>query len=218
LEIRNTSFLFWLIKALFRVYALNAKGEYMGDGNKKIVIEVRPSHVVLNNRRVYAPDTVSTDLHSFFSLLEGQTYSYETGKAHAAQIDFGIRRRPDTRTGQVNQWIYDYYSIAAPINPFVPYDISTWEKRATVFSKPVVNQTNNFLYAWVSGSLIEEQAKARKLDVLTTAFATWQEGLAPGNVVFFQTAEGRYGVFLVTAVTADLQGKPFINLSVKYQN
>lgn len=205
-------------KSTFRVYALNSKGVFMGDGNKKVTIEVNPSHTVLNNRRIFAPDTLKKDVPSFFSLLKGEAYTYDQGKANAANIDFGIRRRPDPRAGQTNQWIYDYYSIAANPNPFDPYDISTWEKRNTVFSKPIVNQTNNFLYAWVSGSVIEEQAKSKTLDVVSSAFKTWQEGLAPGNVVFFQTPEGKYGVFLVTSVTADLQGKPFVNISVKYQH
>ncbi|MGJ1205147.1 hypothetical protein [Sphingobacterium lactis] len=205
-------------KNTFRVYAVNAKGIYMGDGNKKVTIEVAPSHTVLSNRRIFAPDTVRKDVPSFFSLMEGETFTYDQGKANAAKIDFGIRRRPDPRTGQANQWIYDYYSISANPNPYEPYDISTWEKRQTKFSKPVINQTNNFLYSWVSGSVIEEQAKSKNLDVVSTSFNTWQEGLAPGNVVFFQTPEGKYGVFLVTAVTADLQGNPFVNVSVKYQN
>lgn len=204
-------------KATYRVYALNQKGHYIGDGDAKVTVEGKPSFNIVSNRRIYTADTVAIDQASFYSIMRGETFTYDSGQANSADIDFGIWSRRDPRPGQESNFIYNYYSISASPNPFTPYDISNWDKRVTLFSNPVTNQTNNFLYSWVSGDVIEEQAKSRTLDVISTNFETFQAGLFAGNAVFFQTPEGKYGVFLVNATSSDLQGKRFVNITVKVQ-
>ncbi|SFC15427.1 hypothetical protein SAMN05421747_105102 [Parapedobacter composti] len=201
----------------YRIFAKNRVGHYMGDGYTKVTIEVRPSYRVIPDRRIFAPDSVSGTTPSFYSLMRGEAFSFAEGREHSADIDFGIRVRPDPRPAHANQLIYNYYSLSTDPNPFEPYDISDWEKRETIFSAPLTGQTNTFLYTLVSSSVIEEHAKSRDLTVTSTDFGTWQAGLAPGNLVYFLTPEGKYGAIHVNQSTKDLEGRPYINISVKMQ-
>ncbi|RZK37856.1 MAG: hypothetical protein EOO90_24100 [Pedobacter sp.] len=153
---------------------------------------------------------------SFFSLSTGRSFSYTNGQANSASIDFGIYRRSDNHPTNP-QWIYNLYSIAAPTNPFSIYDVSSWQKRGTLFSAPITSQVNPFLYNAVSGSTIEALAKARTINLTATTATTAATGLANGSAVFFLTPEGKYGMLLFNAVTSDYDKKPFMNVSVKIQ-
>jgi len=209
-------------KTSYRIYAANQKGTYIGDGYKKVVIEVNPSHMVYSSRNIYLPDSTAKVQPSFFSLSDATTYSYTNGQANAAKIDFGIWRRPNPNTNAqdvtTNPFVYNLYAISAPTNPFPVYDISGWTpKRTTRFSAPQTSQTNTFLYTAVSGSTIEALARARNpnLAVITaTSFAT---GLSPGASFYFLTPEGKYGIVLVNNISFDLDRRPFVNVSIKIQ-
>ena len=205
-------------KTSYRIYALNQKGYYIGDGYTKVTIEVSPSYKVIADRRIYAPDSVDNSASpSFYSISRGESFSHEQGEANSESIDFGIWCQYDSRPAHANQLIYNFYSPSADPNPFTIYDISSWDKRTTLFSAPITNQTNTFRYTLVSGSVIEEQAKAKKIDVSSTDFSTWQAGLAPGNLVYFLTPEGKYGAIHVNQSTEGTDGRPYINISVKVQ-
>ena len=204
-------------KTSYRIYALNEFGTYIGDGYKKVTVEANPSYTLIANRRIYAPDTVPGVNASFYSLLRGEAFSYTNGQANSADIDFGIWRREDPRPAQAGTFIYNYYSTSAPTNPFPLYDISTWTKRATLFSNPITNATNTFLLNLISSSIIETEAKKSTINVRSTNFTTWQAGLAAGSMVYFLTPEGKYGAILVTAVSRDYEGRPFLNINVKMQ-
>ncbi len=204
-------------KTSYRIYAANQKGTYIGDGYKKVTIEVNPSYTVYANRNIYLPDTVGKVLPSFFSLSDGTAYSYSNGQANAAKIDFGIYRRPDGSTTNP-QFIYNLYSISSSPNPFSVYDVSAWTpKRATRFSAPVTSQLNTFLYSAVSASTIADLARARTINLTATAATSASASLVSGNVVFFLTPEGKYGMLLVNNISFDLDRRPFINVSVKIQ-
>lgn len=203
-------------KTTYRVYAMNQKGTYIGDGYKTVTIEVNPSYMIYANRLIYSPDTVAKVEPSFFSLSTGRSFSYTNGQANSASIDFGIYRRSDNHPTNP-QWIYNLYSIAAPTNPFSIYDVSSWQKRGTLFSAPITSQVNPFLYNAVSGSTIEALARARTINLTATTATTAATGLANGSAVFFLTPEGKYGMLLFNAVTSDYDKKPFMNVSVKIQ-
>jgi hypothetical protein len=204
-------------KTSYRIYAANQKGTYIGDGYKKVTIEVNPSYMVYANRTIYLPDTVGKVLPSFFSLSDATTYSYSNGQANAAKIDFGVWRRSDGNATNP-QFVYNLYSISTPTNPFPVYDVSAWNpKRATRFSAPVTSQTNIFLYNAVSGSTIADLAKARTINLAATAATSATAGLSAGNAVFFLTPEGKYGMLLVNNISFDLDRRPFLNVSVKIQ-
>jgi hypothetical protein len=206
-------------KTSYRIYALNQKGTYIGDGYKKVTIEVNPSYMVYANRRIYLPDTVGKVLPAFFSLSDATAYSYTDGKANSAKIDFGIYRKPnpDANDAKTNPWAYYLFSISAPTNPLTVYDVSTWEKRATKFAAPQTSQTNPFLYNAVSASTIVALAKARNPNLTATTATNFGTGLAPGNSVAFLTPEGKYGIMFINAVTSDYDKRPFIDVSVKIQ-
>jgi hypothetical protein len=205
-------------KSTYRIYALDSKSVYIGDGYKEVTIEANPSYKVIADRRVYAPDTLTKVNPSFFSISKGTAFSYTDGQANSADIDFGIWRKPDPRPAEAGRYIYNYYSTTATPNPFPTYNISGWTKRATVFSAPVTGATNTFLYTLVSSSVIAAQAQARTLNVTSTDFATRQAGLSPGNLVYFKTPEGKYGAFIVNGVAEDYDKKAYVSISVKIQN
>lgn len=204
----------------FRVYALNQKGVYIGDGYKKVVVDVNPSYKIFTNRVVYLPDTTAKTLTSFFSLNNATAYNYTDGQTNADKIDFGIFRRAyfDANT---NQTLYaiNLYSPGTPVNPFPIYDINSWTpKRTTKFSAPIASQATAFLTSAVSGSTIEALAKARTINLNATVGTTAATGLVQGSAVFFLTQEGKYGMIYINAITSDYEKRPYINISVKMQN
>lgn len=206
-------------KSTFRVYARDRVGDYIGDGYKKVTIEGRPSFMVYATRRIYAPDTTAKVLPAYFSLSTGASFNYMDGSANTDKIDFGIWRHVRIDAEQRVFITYNYYSLTAPSIPWNIYDMSGWSnKRATQFSTPVKSHTDPFIRTLTSGSLIEEAAKSRGLAVRATNYTTPADGLAPGNVVYFMTPEGKYGAFIVNQVTEDLDKRPFLSVTVKIQN
>ncbi len=206
-------------KQSFRICALNEKGVYIGDGYKKVTVEVNPSFMIYANRDIYLPDTVAKSLPSFLSLTDATGFSYTNASANAGKIDFGIYRKPGSNsTVQTPTWVVNLYSLSVATNPLTVYDISGFSpKRATKFSQPVTGQANAFLTTAISGSSIETLAKARAITFNETTQVLPANGLAPGNAVFFLTPEGKYGMLYVNVVTADLQKRPYINVSIKVQ-
>lgn len=207
-------------KNSYRVYALNKKGTFIGDGYKTVTIEVNASYKVFVNRRIYLPDTAGKVLPSFFSLSDATTYSYTDGKANSAKIDFGIYRKPNTGTAaevQTNPWVYNLYSISTPTSPLTVYDVSTWDKRATKFAAPQTSQATIFVNNISSGSTIETLAKARNPNLTMTTATTYGTGLFAGSSIAFLTPEGKYGIMLINVVTSDFDKRPFIDVSVKMQ-
>ncbi|MEJ5995029.1 hypothetical protein WG904_11430 [Pedobacter sp. Du54] len=204
-------------KASYRVYALNQKGVYIGDGYKKVTVEVNPSYMIYANREVFLPDSTTKATPSFVSLSDGSTYSYTNGAANAAKIDFGIYRTLYKDSQGNPLYAINLYNTSAPATTFPIYDVSSWEKRVTKFSAPVTSQTTVFTNSAISGSTIETLAKARNINLNNTVATTAAAGLAAGSAVFFQTPEGKYGIMLVSRVTEDLNSKPYINVSIKIQ-
>lgn len=213
-------------KTTFRVYALNRLNEYMGDGYTSITVDGRPSYTHLPNRRVYASrirmidgdeTNDETDRRSFFSLMRAEAFDYQNGRANAGDIDFGIYVLLDTRAAHLNRASFNLYSINTPTNPMPDYDISDWEKRNTLFSAPIRGANSIFNQQLSSSSAIQTRAEAVNIDLLQTNITAWDSALAPGNLVYFLTPEGKYGAMLVNQMTSDNEG-PYISVSVKYQN
>ena len=206
-------------KQSFRICALNEKGIFIGDGYKKVTVDVNPSFMIYANRDIYLPDTVAKSLPSFFSLNDATSFSYTNAPVNAAKIDFGIYRKPGSNsTTQTPTWVVNLYSPSVATNPLTVYDISGFNpKRATKFSQPVTGQANAFLTTAISGSSIETLAKARAITFNETTQTTPANGLAAGNAVYFLTPEGKYGIIYINTVSSDLQKRPFINVSVKVQ-
>lgn len=198
----------------YRVWAIDKDGVYLGDGYKKITVNVKNDYLHLPNRSVYFADTLNTDRPSFLSLTKGETYSYANGATHAADIDLGLYLKPvfNPTTGDFVGYITSLYSLTASPNPFTPYDITSWAKRKTLFSAPVSGSAANFRDLFKSGLAIATEAKKRTLNV--THINT---GTLVNQFIYFLTPEGKYGVFYVNYVDVDYQGRPFINVSIKMQ-
>jgi hypothetical protein len=206
-------------KTSYRIYALNQKGTFIGDGKKSVTIEVNPSYMIYANRNIYLPDTAAKSLPSFFSLSDASGYSYNQGAANAAKIDFGIYRRlASNSTPAAVSYAINLYSPSVAANPLTVYDISAWTpKRTTRFSAPVTGQSNAFLTGAISGSTIETLARARTINLSATTATLAANGLATGSAVFFLTPEGKYGMLFINSATSDYEGRPYINVSVKVQ-
>jgi hypothetical protein len=196
----------------YRIWAYDKDGVYLGDGYKKITINVKPNFTYLPNRNIFYPDTANKSTNNYFSLKKGTTYNYASGQANSADIDLGIYRRP--RTAPATGFTTHIYSLSAP-NP-LPYtieDVSTWTKRQTLFSAPVNNQATTFNNTLTTGSKIETEAKKRTINSRSIT-----ADIPIGNIVYFLTPEGKYGVLLINTITTNYEGLPFVNVSVKYQN
>ncbi|RDC58552.1 hypothetical protein DU508_00680 [Pedobacter chinensis] len=206
-------------KTTYRIYALNQKGIFIGDGKKSVTIDVNPSYMIYANRNIYLPDSVGKSLPSFFSLNDASGFSYTSAASNSAKIDFGIYRKLATNsTPTAISYTYNLYSPSVATNPLTVYDISAWTpKRTTKFSAPITGQNTAFLTGAVSGSTIETLAKARTINLDATAGTTLANGLNDGSAVFFLTPEGKYGMMYINIVTSDYQKKPYINVSVKIQ-
>ncbi|MET1057914.1 MAG: hypothetical protein ABWY16_21550 [Pedobacter sp.] len=206
-------------KTSYRIYALNQKGIFIGDGKKSVTIDVNPSYMIYANRNIYLPDTVAKSLPSFFSLSDASGFNYTEAGSNSAKIDFGIYRRlASNSTPAAVSYVINLYSPGVPVNPLAVYDISAWTpKRTTRFSAPVTGQATAFLTGAISGSTIETLARARTINLSATVATVAASGLAAGSAVFFLTPEGKYGMMYINAATSDYQGRPYINVSVKVQ-
>ncbi len=204
-------------KSTYRIYALNEKGIYIGDGYKKVTVDVNPSYMIYANREIFLPDSATKATPSFISLSDGSTYSYLNGAANSAKIDFGIYRTLYKDAQGNTLYAINLYNTSAPSTVFPIFDVSSWQKRLTKFSAPITSQSTVFITGAISGSTIETLAKARTITLNNTVATTAAAGLAAGSAVFFLTPEGKYGMLQVTRVTSDLNGKPYINVSIKMQ-
>ncbi|MCH5720271.1 hypothetical protein [Niabella hibiscisoli] len=129
----------------YRIWANDANGVYLGDGGLKFTIYVNSDMQYFTNRRLFTPDSVTGEEPCYLSLSDGQLYSYTTGGPHSATIDLGLFTKRDTTKVEVKDGVTTYtlanrnylYSLSASPLPFAHYDISSWVKRGTLFSKQV---------------------------------------------------------------------------------
>lgn len=203
-------------KNTYRVYAFNRQNVYIGDGYKKVTIDVNTSYIFKHNRRIYYPDAEKTRA-SFYSILRDEAFSYSNGKANSADIDFGIWVALDQNPARLNQPIFNLYSLSHPTNPFPAYDIGDWQKRTTKFSAIRFSQATIFNYTLVSSSAIVSNAIAANPNQTSLVGTQSTNGLVANSMVYFLTPEGKYGCIFVNASSADYEGKSFLSISVKMQ-
>jgi hypothetical protein len=198
----------------YRIWSLDKDGVYLGDGYKKVTINVLSDLKYFANRKLFAADTVGKVAPCYLSVNEGNTYSYTTGASNSGNLDFGLYKKVvQSGSNTVNQ--YFLYSLTANPLPFVPYDISSWTKRATLFSAPTNKDANvnTFKTRFNTGPKIEAEAKAVNINLTTHPSA-----LAANNFIFFKTPEGKYGViFIISVDNEDYTGRKYIVMSYKMQ-
>ena len=182
-------------KTSYRVFPVDKDLVYMGDGHKQVTIDVRPNYTFLTERYAYSPDSQKVK-KCFFSLSTGEAFSYSEGKQNEAKIDFVVDTilvpRPNTpNTYEIKTVMYALDAPDSPLYSF--YDLSSWNKRNTVFST-AVNAGTTFTN-FKTGSQIRAAAEKAKPD---------KKGpieIKTGQLVYFKTHEGKYGALKIETIT-----------------
>lgn len=195
-------------KTTIRIYALNREGVYIGDGYKSITVEVVANYRLFAARRIYASDTTDMNVQSYFSVMKGQTYSYNDGAANAANIDLAVYSKLNI-SGTNAVRVYNIYSPTMSNPPFNLHNVSAWTKRDTKFSTPQTGQASTFSNLNTGGEIIAG-GKNRK----PTASAT-TSNLVAGSMFYFLTPEGQYGAVLVNSLVNNDREGNYISVDVK---
>lgn len=221
----------------YRIWGNDRNGVYLGDGGRKMTINVSSDMQYYTNKRVLFPDSATGVAPCYVSLSDGELYSYSTGADHSATIDMGLFTRNDTtdvKTGDVNgdgkldtisfslKKVNYLYSLAADPLPFTYYDVSSWTKRGTLFSKPVKKgSVTDMPKKFNVGAKIESEAKKQKIN-LTMVPSSAEEAestpLAAGQYIYFLTPEGKYGVILIQSISYNYRLDAYMQLIWRIQN
>lgn len=188
----------------YRVLARNAAGAFIGDGGKAIKVTVKSDFNFWSYRFLYVPDTVAKTNKTYYATATGETFSYSTGSANSAAIDFGFYY--DTTTANK----HTIYALNANQSQLSYYDISSWTKNATIFKRASSPTFANL----TSGAAL----KAGGITNLASGTASKITALASGNLIFFKTVAGKYGCVQVSFIEgASPQKSTYINIDVKVQ-
>lgn len=209
----------------YRVLARNSRAVFIGDGEKAIKVTINPDFNFWSYRILQVPDTVAKTNKTYYSTLDGKTYSYSDGAANSARIDFGYyfdttgRSTPST-TDDLGHTFYSL-DIAQPQLSF--YDISTWTKKATIFKKMPISPTaiavifNNLTSAGAINTFIKNQMTAGTSSKVT-ALSLANTGSTSNSIIGFKTAEGKFGVIQVRFFNGNTPSKETqIEVDVKVQ-
>lgn len=193
----------------YRIMARDDRAIFMGDGGKSIKVTVKPDFEFYSYRVMQVPDTVAKTNNAFFSSKTGQLYSFTTGAANSALIDFGYYY--DT-TSALKHTIYALNSAQPQLNY---YDFTSWTKNATLLKK--LPSSVNFVSQLTSGGALQtlvggnmNSGTASKVTALATT--------SGNNVIGFRTADGKFGAILIRYISADNNWKTTtMEIDVKVQ-
>ena len=193
----------------YRVVALNSNAVFLGDGNKKIKITVKPDFNFYSYRILSVPDTTSKTNKCYYSTTTGEAFSFTEGATKSALIDFAYYY--DT-TSTIKHSIY---ALNAPQTQLAFYDISAWTKNATIFKK--LPSSVNFVSGLTSGGALLTVCSSNLASGATTKVSTLST-VSGNNVIAFKTAAGKFGAILIRFISQDLPAKSTqIEVDVKVQ-
>ncbi|SDJ07568.1 hypothetical protein SAMN04487898_101246 [Pedobacter sp. ok626] len=200
-------------KISYRIWAIDKAGVYLGDGYKTITLDVKSDYDYWAGRELTTPDTVGKVNKCYYALKTGELFNYSNAEVNSSKIDLGLFRVPVLDgTGRLATYKYEIYALNANPLPFTSYDISSWTKRATLYSVPKNGQSSAFL-GLRTGEQIVNAAKSAKPTTTRTNTST---GLIAGSLFYFLTPEGKYGAFYVNSIETNNVGKAvFMNVDVK---
>ena len=189
----------------YRVFARNRRGVFIGDGNKSIKVTINPDFHFWSFKTMAVPDSVAKTNKSFFVSTTGDVLSFVQGATNSALIDFGYFF--DTTT--VGAPKHTIYALGA--NKFAPHVLTTWTRNATVFKK----STSPAFSTLTSGGSL----RTAGLSNLATGATTTATALAPGNLVYFRTAAGKFGCIQINFINdfGAIQTQSNISIDVKVQ-
>jgi hypothetical protein len=187
---------------VYRIVAHDAAGTYIG--HKDIKVTVKADFNYYTYRFLQVPDTTDKVNTCFMAATTGNVYSYTTGTANSAAIDFGFYY--DTTTANK----FSVYALTAAQPQLSFYDITSWTKNATIMKKASSPAFNTLLSA--------ASLRAAAVTNLSSGTTNKVTALAAGNLIFFKTASGKAGCMQVNFVNGSSAAKDsYINVDVKIE-
>jgi hypothetical protein len=186
----------------YRVLARDARAIFMGDGGIQLKVTVKPDFDFWSYRILQVPDTTNKTNKTYYSSIDGKTYSYTDGAANSAKIDFGLYwdttgRGTAVTTDDLKHTIYSLNAAQPQLNF---YDISTWTKNTTLLKK--MPTSVNFVTGLTSGGAIQTLIGGNMTSG-TASKVTTVSTTAGSNVIGFKTAAGKFGAILIRYVNGD---------------
>ena len=195
---------------IYRIAAHDTAGVYIG--SRDIIVTVKSDFDYFIARQLQVPDTVGKINTCYMATKTGTVYSYTTGAAKSADIDFGVYY--DT-TGAASASITDdlrfcVYALSAPQPQLSYYDITPWTKNATIMKKSASPAFNTLLSA---GGL-----RSAGITNLASGSSNKITQLVSGNLVYFKTAAGKYGCMQVLYTNGSSAAKEsYMNVEIKIE-
>ncbi len=186
----------------YRVLARDARAVFMGDGGKLLTVTTRADFSFYSARLLRVPDTVEKKNKTYYSIADSTTYSYTEAAPISNRIDFGYyydtTRVMAGSPATLQPKGHTIYALTNTVTPFLPYDISTWTKNATIFKASSVSFTS-----LTSAGAIRTAAVSALTSGTVTRFSQTDRAAAQitnlltGQVLVFKTASGKYGALNV---------------------
>lgn len=187
---------------IYRIAAHTANGIYIG--HKDIIVTVKPDYNYYIARVLQVPDTTTKVNTCYMAAATGTTYSYTTGAANSASIDFGFYY--DTLPANK----FSVYSLSTAQPQLAYYDISSWTKNVTIMKKASSPAFNTL----TSGGAL----RTAGITNLSSGTSNKITALASGNLVYFKTAAGKVGCMQVLFVNGSSPAKDsYINVEIKIE-
>jgi hypothetical protein len=195
---------------VYHIVAHTAKGIYIG--HKAILVKVNSDYDYFTFRNLQVPDTTAKTNTCYMSAAKGVVYSYTTGAANNADIDFGLYY--DTTftasASTTDDLRFSVYALSAPQPQLSYYDISTWTKNATVLKKVTSPAFNTLTSAGAIRTACNTNLASGTSNKITQ--------LVAGNMVAFRTVSGKRGVMLINFVNGSSPAKDsYVNVDVKIE-
>lgn len=201
-------------KNSYRIWAIDKAGVYLGDGYKTITLDVTSDYNYWAGRELTMPDTIGKVNNCYYAIASGEVFNYNNGASNSAKIDMGLFRVPvfQATTGLLTGYKYDVYALNSNPLPFTSYDITSWTKRATLFSAPKTGQASAFLNLRTSDQIVSAAKSAKPTSTRTST------GLTAGSLFYAFTPDGKYAaIYINTVETGNLKNTVFLNIDVKTQ-
>ena len=215
------------------IYPLDKQGVYMGDGGKLITIDVVNNINFFNERILRSADTVVKVNSCYLSLSTGEVFSYSQVAANtslSSKIDFGIYGQfvpPVPATGNTaaipSYWRYYLYSLSKSPSAFPLYDISTWTKKATLFSNRLTTGAADFIKVTGSTTLADLASKVTinqlgPIQVSNSAPSAGAPDAPIGNsYLYFKTPEGKVGALYLSSTGNNYKTGRYFVFQIKMQ-
>lgn len=191
---------------VYRIVAHDTAGVYIG--HKDVIITVNPDFYYYTVRVLQVPDTTAKTNNCYLAAYTGNVYSFTSGAAKSADIDFGFYY--DTTTANK----FSVYALSAAQPQLNYYDITTWTKNATLMKKAASPTFASLLSAGgLRSAALTNLASGAGNKVVGLSTTT-----AGNNQVFFKTAAGKSGCMQINYINGtDGSKATFMNVDIKIE-